>query len=733
MRWVCIEYSASIINLYGIHIYAILSVQKIATLEGCSMKILFVALCFFLLFIVDVNASSKLTKFSYPASEQIIVVDEIHGHKIPDPFRWLEDDESIKTRNWIKDQQAFADAQLSNLKALPMFEKVLARMKKAELHGSPTVAGDFTFVWKHPVNSNFWQYIVIDEKGMERVLLDPSEFSEDGTANISILDTNKDGTIVAYGVTLTGADEMEIRFRDTVTGKDLREVLPYGLYDQVKFKTDGKGYYYTKRTRGESVLIYSHQYGTDFSDDEVLFGQGQPLENWISIDESDSGRYLLFSVEHGWTRSDLYLRDTRSDGETKAIVKGLDGLFMPWFIGEKLYIYSNLTANNGEVYEVDLSKLNMANWKLIIPEDAERVIEDINVADNMNVITYLQNVQHKLHVFSPEGEFLYQIPVPAHSQVTRLSSHKNSEVLYFGTDTFLAGRKTFEFNVKEKKSSLYTESKVPFDSDKFEVKQYWVTSKDGTRFPISILGAKGFHKMGPRPTILYGYGGFAQSIMPRFSDAQAAWIEAGGNYVIANIRGGSEFGKEWHRQGQLQNKQNVFDDFIAAANWLKEEGFTTKKQLAIQGGSNGGLLVGAVTTQKPDLANVVLCHYPDLDMIGYYRFKNNNAPALKEYGDASIKAHFDFLIKYSPYQNVKQGVSYPAMYISSGDFDTRVPPLQARKMTAKLQQFSSGVSPIILKYDEQSGHTAGGSNTQMAIKKTAEYLAFAAKYTGLSM
>ncbi|MFT2091368.1 prolyl oligopeptidase family serine peptidase [Paraglaciecola sp. 2405UD69-4] len=690
-------------------------------------------LAVFALIIVSCSSteSPQKTKPNYPDSKQHIVIDELHGHKIADPFRWLEEDYSPETRKWIESQQVFAEAQLSNLPTYSEFNELLNRMSKSTKNATPLLKGDYLFVWKHPAESNAWKYFVKDKVGKERVLLDPYEFSNEGTARVEILDISSDGKMVAYGLTLTGADEQEVRFRNVVTGKDLKTVLPYGLYNQLEFKQDGSGFFYVKRTRDESELIYEHRFGTKLNDDKVIFGQGIPLDNWIAVNESKSGRYQIFSVEHGWSRSDLYLRDVTEPNQLVTLVEGKDGQFNAWFIGERLFIFSNFSANNGEVFEVDLAQPEYENWKVAIKENSERVIDYVSVIDNKHAVTYLHNVQNELHIFSVNGALLEQVPIPKFSSITKISGNAESDEFFFGSESFLSPRTTFKYKLGSEKIEVYSKDEVAFNSEAYEVKQFWISSKDNTKFPIFLMGKKGFNTSEPKPTILYGYGGFAYSIKPRFSTPLAAWLEMGGLYAIANIRGGAEFGKEWHRQGQLANKQNVFDDFIAAASWLKSKSYTSKEQLSIQGASNGGLLVASVITQVPDLANAVVCQVPDLDMIGYYRFKNNNAPALLEYGNASIKTQFEYLIKYSPYQAVEKGVAYPAIYISSGDFDTRVPPLQARKMTAKLQQYSSGDAPIVLKYDEQGGHTSGGSNTQKALNSAAEYLAFMAKYTGL--
>ena len=675
--------------------------------------------------------TKKASKPNYPESKQIVVVDEYHGQQIPDPFRWLEQDNTPETRQWLKAQQAFANTQLSNLDAYPAFKQTLERLAQVEQHATPSKLGEFTFVERQNKDSGVWQYFVSDAKGKERILLDPFEFSEDGSARVSIEDTSNDGKLIAYGVTLTGADEQEIRFRTVESGDDLDIVLPYGLYNQIDFKADGTGFFYTKRNRAESVLIYEHTFGNDPVNDMVIFGQGIPLENWIWIDESASGRYRVFNVSHGWSRSDLYFVDTQSEQGLVTIVEGMDGSFNTWFIGDRLFVSSDVSANNGEIYEVDWANPNFESWATVIKQNPQKIIQSVSAIDNKHIVTYLHNVQNELHLYSPNGEHLQQLPVPAFSTVTSVSINPSGDDLFFGVESYLSPRTTYQYTVGTNAISVYAKTQVPFDSEQYEVEQSWVSSKDGTQVPIFILGKKGFKERGPLPTILYGYGGFAYSLTPHFYSPSAAWLEMGGLYAFANIRGGLEFGKEWHRQGQLENKQNVFDDFIAAANWLKDNNYTRTQQLAIQGGSNGGLLVGAVITQQPDIANVVICQVPDLDMIGYYRFENNNAPALLEYGNASIKEQFEYLIKYSPYQNVKEGVEYPAIYISSGDFDTRVPPLQARKMTAKLQQYTAGSAPIVLKYSEQGGHTGGGMNLQSRIEMTAEYYAFTAKHLGL--
>ena len=401
----------------------------------------------------------------------------------------------------------------------------------------------------------------------------------------------------------------------------------------------------------------------------------------------------------------MHFQDIKKGGPVKTIVDDADARFYPRFLKGELYMRTNLDAPNNRIVVVNLSQPERKNWREVIPE-SEDVLHGFSLIDDKLYLTYSHNVSTKIRIFMMDGTPAGEIPVPDfHS--ARIRGFGKGKALLTLT-SFTTPEIVYELDLKTGERKVWKKREVDFDAQGLEVKQVWYPSKDGTRIPMYLVHRKGLELNGKIPTLLYGYGGFNSSLMPRFNTRAVIWAELGGVYAIANLRGGSEFGERWHRAGMLENKQNVFDDFIAAGKWLIEEGYTNPDKLAIFGGSNGGLLVGSALTQRPDLFRAVQCDFPDLDMVRFYTFtENNNLPALHEYGNAAIHEQFEFLRAYSPYQNVKDGTKYPAVMLTQGDLDTRVPPLQARKMAARLQAATASGYPVILRYDPKSGHAAG--------------------------
>jgi prolyl oligopeptidase len=436
---------------------------------------------------------------------------------------------------------------------------------------------------------------------------------------------------------------------------------------------------------------------------------------------SEDGRYLLFSVQHGWARNEVYVQEM-GGGPIKTIVNDIDAHFYAWFAGDRLVMQTDWQAPKNRILVVDLKDPSRDKWREIVPAGPD-AIEGYSLVGGKLFLHYLHNVSSLIKIFSIDGKPLGEAPLPGPGSAGGLLGRWSSGEAFFGFRSYVLPQAIYRYDVSTGKTELWAQPKVPFKSGDFEVDQVWCSSKDGTKVPMFLVHKKGLKPNGKLPTLLYGYGGFNVSLTPRFSPSAAVWVEQGGIYAVANLRGGGEFGEEWHRAGMLDKKQNVFDDFIAAAEWLIKNNYTSPSRLAIQGGSNGGLLVGAALTQRPELYQAVLCEFPDLDMIGYYRFKNNNPPALLEYGNASDPAQFKFLHAYSPYQKVKPGTKYPAVLLTTGDTDTRVPPLQARKMTARLQAATTSGRPVLLLYDTKAGH-AGGRPLSKIIEDLTLEMAF---------
>jgi prolyl oligopeptidase len=644
----------------------------------------------------------------------------MHGVEIIDPYRWLEEQDSPETRAWIDAQNKYTHSLLDELPSRPLIQKRLSELLRVDSVSPPFEWGGRYFLYKKRAADDLSiLYVRQGLNGKDEVLIDPHTLSTDYTTDIGLQDASNDGKLIIYSIRRGGQDETELRVMDVDKRKDVDQ-LPNALYRGVSMKTDGSGFYYNLQRRDTGIRVFYHAIGTDQLKDVEVFGKGYGPDKWIGASVSEDGKYLLFGVSHGWTRNEVYVQKL-PDGPIQTIVNDIPAHFNGWFAGDKLVMQTDWQAPNQRIMVVDLNDPAREKWREIIPEGRD-AIAGFTLAGDKLFVTYLHNVTTQIKIFNLDGKALGEVSLPGLGSAG-LGGRWGSNEAFFSFRSFVTPQTIYRYDVKTGKSELWAQPKVPFKSDDFEVKQVWYSSKDGTKVPMFLVHKKGLQPDGKLPVLLYGYGGFNVSQTPRFSSSAAIWVEQGGVYALANIRGGGEFGEAWHKAGMLDKKQNVFDDFIAAAEWLIKNNYTNPSRLAIQGGSNGGLLVGAAFTQRPDLYQAVLCQFPDLDMVGFYRFKNNNPPALLEYGNASIPEQFKYLYAYSPYQKVKPGEKYPAVLFTTGDQDTRVPPLQARKMTARLQAASTSGKPILLLYDTKAGH-AGGRPLSKIIEDVSLELSF---------
>lgn len=644
----------------------------------------------------------------------------MHGVEIIDPYRWLEEQDSPETRAWIDAQNKYSHSLLDELPSRPLIQKRLSELLRVDSVSAPFEWGGRYFLYKKRAQDDLSiLYVRQGLNGKDEVLIDPHTLSTDHTTDIGLQDASNDGKLIIYSIRRGGQDETELRVMDVDKRKDVDQ-LPNALYRGVSMKTDGSGFYYNLQRRDTGIRVFYHAIGTEQSKDIEVFGKGYGPDKWIGASVSEDGKYLMFGVSHGWARNEVYVQKL-PDGPIQTIVNDIPAHFNAWFAGDKLVMQTDWQAPNQRIMVVDLNDPAREKWREIIPEGRD-AIAGFTLAGDKLFVNYLHNVTTQIKIFNLEGKALGEVSLPGIGSAG-LGGRWGSSEAFFSFRSFVTPQTIYRYDVKTGKSELWAQPKVPFKSDDFEVRQVWYSSKDGTKVPMFLVHKKGLQPDGKLPVLLYGYGGFNVSQTPRFSSAAAIWVEQGGVYALANIRGGGEFGEAWHKAGMLDKKQNVFDDFIAAAEWLIKNNYTNPSRLAIQGGSNGGLLVGAAFTQRPDLYQAVLCQFPDLDMVGFYRFKNNNPPALLEYGNASIPEQFKYLYAYSPYQKVKPGEKYPAVLFTTGDQDTRVPPLQARKMTARLQAASTSGKPVLLLYDTKAGH-AGGRPLSKIIEDVSLELSF---------
>ncbi|MDH5758035.1 MAG: prolyl oligopeptidase family serine peptidase [Gemmatimonadota bacterium] len=678
-----------------------------------------------------------------PETRVETVVDVIHGVEIADDYRWLEEQDAPETRAWIAAQNAYAETVVGES---PLRDHIRTRLR--ELMDTPDVGrtrkeGDYEYfsmrrpgeeapvIYRRPIQGDEGGESEEPSVDVEyEVVLDPSAFDPGYRILLDMVDFSPDGRLMMYSVREGGADEIEIRVRDVTTGEDLPDRLPRALYGGVSFDRSGEGYTYTHRSRTDGPRIRHHRLGTPSESDELVWGEGYGPTAFAGMDEVEGGRYRIFSAQHGWARADVFIQDTR-DGEIRVMAEGVPAHFQTRYHDGRIYVLTDHGAPKYRLMVADPARPAIEAWEELIPE-GEDVLQAFAFIEGRIYATYLHDVGDRIRVFEMDGTPAGDVEVPAYTTAGIRASSDGSAAL--SLRSHLEPGEEWEVDLATGARTLSDTSDVPFDASGFVVRQIEYTSADGTRAPLYVMHREGITLDGSHPTILNGYGGFNVSIKPGFSTTAAVWMEMGGVYAVATLRGGSEFGEEWHRGGMLVNKKRVFEDFIGAAEALVERGYTSPEHLGISGGSNGGLLVASSMALRPDLFRAVLCTYPDLDMLRFNTFTaTNNMPALLEYGDAANPEHFRAMLEYSPYQAVRDGVDYPAVMLATGDLDTRVPPLQARRMTARLQAASGSGLPVILWYDEMGGHAAGrGRSLTLRVEDTARELTFMAQQLGLN-
>jgi prolyl oligopeptidase len=643
-----------------------------------------------------------------PKTKREPVTDILHGVKITDPYRWLEDQQSPETRAWIDAQNDYTKKMLEGFPGRARLEQRLTELMKVDAVGVPTERNGRYFFTKRAADQDLSViYFRQGAEGEDQVLIDPHKLSEDQSISVNLQDVSEDGHLLVYGLRKGGEDEITPKVFDVDARKDLSDEMPRARYFGFSLTPDNAGFYYTYFSSETGSRVRYHKLGTDPAGDRELFGEGYDPGKIIFSELSDDGRYLLIFVLYGSAadKTEVYLKNVAEDGPIETVVNDIDARFFGGIAGGKLFLQTNWKAPNNRIVVADPANPAPEHWREVVPE-SRWPIDATEVAGGQIVVAYLQNVHSVVKLFTPEGKLVRTLALPSIGTVSGLSGRWGSDELFFTFESFHIPDTIYRYKVASGESSVWAKRKVPVDTTNFAVRQVWYPSKDGTLIPMFLVHQKGIRLDGNNPVYLTGYGGFDLSRTPVFSATATLWVESGGIYALPSLRGGGEFGEEWHRAGMLGKKQNVFDDFIAAAEWLIENGYTRPAKLAILGGSNGGLLVGAAVTQRPDLFGAVVCTYPLLDMLRYDKFLVARF-WVPEYGSADDPEQFKYLLAYSPYQNVKPGTKYPAVLFVSGDSDTRVAPLHARKMTALMQAATGSKEPILLYYDTRAGHSGG--------------------------
>jgi prolyl oligopeptidase len=642
-----------------------------------------------------------MSQAAAPSTRVDPVRETLHGVQVVDPYRWLEDQKSPETRSWIATQNEFREGIMSRLPGRDILRSRLLELMRVDTVGVPWVAGGRLFFTRRPADSELSIiYMRSGVEGKDEVLVDPHPLSADKTTSVTLMTVSDDGHVIVYGLRQGGEDEVVPRIFN-VDHKEQLAQLPKARYLDAVLAPDAKTLYYGKMTP-QGPRIYRHQVGDNPAVDPEIFGAGLGPEYWISLSLSDDGRHLLLTASKGWDRSDMYHLDTTGRTPPQFLTKGIEANFTPAFAGPNVYVLTNWKAPRGRILKFTAGT-PPAKWIEVIPQGPD-TIEHFTPGNRKLLVGTLHNASSRLLLYEPDGKLAGEIPFDSLGTVTGVGGNWKEPHVFYGFTAFHLPQVIYEFDTPSRGSKIWHKSDVPLGNAVIESRQVWYPSKDGTRIPMFLVHRKGMPLDGSNATWLTGYGGFNQSMTPAFAPHLRVWVEQGGLVAIPNLRGGNEFGEEWHQAGMLDRKQNVFDDFIGAAEWLITNRYTSPGKLGIRGGSNGGLLVGAAFTQRPELFRAVVCSVPLLDMVRYHNFLVAKL-WVPEYGSSQDAAQFKYLLRYSPYHNVKKGTKYPAILFVTGDADTRVDPLHARKMTALMQASTGSDLPVLLRYDTKFGHS----------------------------
>ncbi len=685
----------------------------------------------FIASVVSQTVNAQTNQMNYPTTDKKDVIDVYFNTKIADPYRWLEDDRSAETAAWVTAQNNVTFAYLDQIPYRDQLKKQLTEKWNYEKISAPFVEGDFTYYFKNDGLQNQSVLYRKDKSGKEEIFLDPNTFSKDGTTSLADVSFTEDGSLVAYAISEGGSDWRKII---VLNAKD-KSVIGETLID-VKFSGiswyKNEGFYYSSydkptgselSAKTDEHKLYYHKLGTSQKTDKVVFGE-KYKRRYVGGYVTNDQKYLVVTAANATSGNELYIQDlTKANSQIQTIVTGFDNDYSIIDSKDgKLYIETNLKAPNKKLMVVDAAKIvNLNAWEDLILE-SDNVL-DLSKAGGYFFAHYMKDAVSVVDQFDYSGKFIRKIELPGLGTASGFGGKKDAKDLYFSFTNYITPGTIYKMDIASGTSEVYQQPKVKFNPNDYESKQVFYASKDGTQVPMMITYKKGTKLDGTNPTMLYAYGGFNVSLTPSFSIANAVWLENGGVYAVPNLRGGGEYGKKWHNAGTKMQKQNVFDDFIAAAEYLIKEKYTSSEKLAIRGGSNGGLLVGATMTQRPDLMKVALPAVGVLDMLRYHTFTAGAGWAY-DYGTAEdSKEMFNYLKGYSPVHNVKEGISYPATMVTTGDHDDRVVPAHSFKFAAELQEKNQGNNPMLIRIDVNAGHGAGKS-VQQTINENADIQAF---------
>ena len=676
--------------------------------------------------------SEQNSIFSYPQTRKSDQVDNYHGVTVADPYRWLEDLDSEETASWVEAQNAVTFGYLNQISGKETIKQRLTQLWDYEKYGIPFKQGNRYFYFKNDGLQNQSILYVLDSLDAEpQVLLDPNILSTDGTIALSGMSISEDGNLMAYGLSTSGSDWQEWKVRDINTKEDLSDHLKWVKFSGASWTHDHQGFYYSRYDQPQEgkpleeinyfQKLYYHRLGTPQSEDTLIYERPDHKEWGFNGFVTEDGKYLIISVWQGTESKNLvfYQDLTQPNAEVIELISEFEASYS--FIdyqGEIFWFTTDLDASRSRVIAIDINTKNLTE---IIPE-APETLEGVNILNNQLIADYLKDAHTQMKIFNLDGSFVREIELPGIGSAGGFGGKRYDTETFYSYTSFTAPNTIYRYNLLTGESTIYRQAQVDFNPDDYETQQVFYPSQDGTLIPMFITSKKGVELNGNNPTILYGYGGFNISLTPSFSISRLVWLEMGGVYAIANLRGGGEYGENWHQAGTKLKKQNVFDDFISAAEWLIEKRYTSPQKLAIMGGSNGGLLVGACMIQRPDLFAAVLPAVGVLDMLRFHKFTIGWAWC-SDYGSPENSEEFQALYAYSPLHNLKPGTAYPATLITTGDHDDRVVPAHSFKFASALQEHHIGENPVLIRIETKAGHGAG-KPTDKVIQEIADQFAF---------
>ncbi len=691
---------------------------------------------FSLLLIMSMFSAAQMSPVTYPQARRSDQVDDYHGTKVADPYRWLEDTDSTETHAWVEAENKLTFGYLDQIPYRQAIHARLTKLWNYERFTTPSQHGGRYF-FQHNTGLQQQNVLFVAESlnAEPRVLLDPNLLSTDGTVALAGTEISDDGKLMAYGIATSGSDWNEWHVRDIDTGKDLSDDLKWVKFSGASWTKDNKGFYYSRYDEPKGAALreanyfhklYYHRLGTAQSEDKLIYERPDNKEMGFSGNVSDDGHYLVITVWQGTEpKNRLYYKDlTQPDSPVVKLLDDFDAQYV--FLdndGPVFWFHTDLDAPRGRVISIDTRHPERANWKTLVAQGPDK-LEFANVVNNSFLLGYLKDARTEVRVHELTGAFLRNVDLPGIGTAAGFGGKRKDKETFYAFTSFISPATVYRYDPQAGKSSIYRQPKVDFDASLYETKQVFYHSKDGTRVPMFLTYKKGLKLDGQNPVLLYAYGGFDISLTPSFSVPNVVWLEMGGVYAQPNLRGGGEYGEEWHQAGMKLKKQNVFDDFIAAAQWLIDNKYTSTPKLAIRGGSNGGLLIGACVTQRPDLFGATLPEVGVMDMLRFHKFTIGWAWT-SDYGSSDNAEDFKALYAYSPLHKLKPGTKYPPTLIATSDHDDRVVPGHSFKFAATMQADQAGPSPILIRIETKAGHGAGKSITKL-IDETADTWAFVA-------